>query len=109
MNNGLRRNNGKGELFYDPRCKYWMDSCVPKEIITFEKIYDRDRAQPEVLKLMNIFKKSKGVVPMIDEEAYECVRGKFLAKKELHIARRYGTGPENFEKTYNHTQASANI
>jgi hypothetical protein len=104
MNNGFRRNDGKGNPFYDPRCIYWMDTCVPKEIISFEKLYDPQRADPEVVKLMNIFKQSKGIVPIIDQSAYKCVRGKFQEKKSLHNARRYGTGPENFEKTYNHTQ-----
>ena len=104
MNNGYRRNDGKGNPYYDPRCKHWMESCVPKEIISFERIYDPQRAPPEVEKLMNVFKQSKGVVPMIDREGYDCVREQFQAKTDLHVARRYRTGPENFEKTFNHTQ-----
>lgn len=104
MNNGFRRNDGKGNPYHDIRCERWMDTCVPKEVISFEKIYDYQRALPEIVKLMDVFKVAKGIVPMINDEAYDCVRGQFQAKKELHVARRYGTGPENFEKTYNHTQ-----
>lgn len=108
MDNGRRRNNGTGEVYYDSSCSNLMaDSCVPKAVINYEALLDETRGEDEIVKLASILKNSSGV-PVIDESVWTCTYHETMKQASFYGVDTRGSSSEAaFSKKFSYKQLAA--
>jgi len=102
MDNGRRRNNGDGRVYYDSRCTETMvGTCIPKAIIQYEALLDPSLGEGETAKLANVLVNRTGV-PLVNESVWDCAYQEVMKKSSFYsLDKRPSSGNE---KTYSYKQ-----
>lgn len=102
MDDGRRRNDGTGEVYYESKCAELMaGTCIPKAIVQYEALLDHTRSDDEVIKIGTILADSVGV-PVIDQSVWSCTYREVMKRDTFYSSKKRATSGE--EKTYSHKQ-----
>jgi len=106
MDNGRRRNNGTGEVYYESSCTDLMvGGCTPKAIIQYEALMDEERGEDEVVKLASVLVDSAGV-PVIDQSVWSCTYHEVMKKDSFYSAKKRGAS-SGVQKKFSYKQLAA--
>jgi len=103
MDNGRRRNDGDGHVYYESRCTEIMEgTCIPKAVIQYEALLDPSQGEGETAKLANVLVNLTGV-PLVNESVWDCAYQEVMKKSSLYNPYKRPISSAN-EKTYSYKQ-----